>query len=710
MITKTLNLDNEYQELFNEVLDVSTAKHELDSDSPIINVDNIEAYFGSIQEIAELDSKFLRLPLDEPLFEIDANSRKITVPNEFKSNGLSVQGDHLAEIIFFRIERYFDYKDLSTCNIEVNWKMGDKEGKTKRFIQFNDVMTIDEVKSNCIIFGWPINNIVTAKSGSLTFAVEFNQTETVDGEQKVTYRFNTLPTTINIKDGLILGENPDVYRLDDDIIRTLVNSSYGEGDAAVGDLVWVTGNGHGIIPGVMVNGEVVLGDFVSSINLPTAIVNGEPNSAPIDFYAIANIDSGTRIQYTDEINNTLIPEYLLVKRPLVEVTDLSNLDANTIYYADAAGLNRITPAEVAAAAETEYPVESVWQMASLDENLDYLVKVEEEGVESYQPASAEDLAKWGKITVIESENEEEPDQEVLSVDLYIKAAKITASTDGSYFIKAQGYKVDANEVKIGSGEVETSDVVVIPAVEQPAGVLIAVQPDYFGDGVQIPEGYSFDRAESNNVVFLDGEAEGRITAAADVHNPGALKFVWQKENEENEFENINEENEFSILNSSTLTVNEAGKYQVVVTNFQNSKFSDPVTSAEIIASPLAGKITQVQASYQLGSTTNLVPASGIGYNSNANNQFNRSISLFIDPANVVIDGPVGTLEYSWYQPIYDDDMNIVGKELMNNSNLDPSKITFNGGDYDIIPEIRNNYNGSIYTFDLDVIKVQDSAR
>jgi len=165
MITKTLNLDDAYQALFQEVSEKSNGS---------INVDNIEAYFGSIQEIANLDSKFLRLPLDEPLFEIDANTRKITVPNEFKSNGLSVQGDHLAEIIFFRIERYFDYKDLSTCNIEINWKMGDKEGKTKRFIQFNDVMTIDEVKSNCIIFGWPVNNIITQKSGSLTFAVEFN--------------------------------------------------------------------------------------------------------------------------------------------------------------------------------------------------------------------------------------------------------------------------------------------------------------------------------------------------------------------------------------------------------------------------------------------------------------------------------------------------------------------------------------------------------
>jgi hypothetical protein len=156
MITKTLNLDSAYQALFDEVREKSNGA---------INVNNLQAFFGSITEIAALDSKFLRLPLDEPLFEIDANTRKITIPENFRSNGASVQGDHLAEVIFFQIERYFDYKDLSTCNIEINWKMGTKEGKTTRFIKFDDVVTIDEAKADCIIFGWPINDVVTEKSG-----------------------------------------------------------------------------------------------------------------------------------------------------------------------------------------------------------------------------------------------------------------------------------------------------------------------------------------------------------------------------------------------------------------------------------------------------------------------------------------------------------------------------------------------------------------
>ena len=82
MITKTTNLDSQYMELFKEIEDKSQGK---------IKVENLEQFFGCIQEIADLDSKFLRLPLDEPMFEVDANSRKINVDaTPFKANGLSV--------------------------------------------------------------------------------------------------------------------------------------------------------------------------------------------------------------------------------------------------------------------------------------------------------------------------------------------------------------------------------------------------------------------------------------------------------------------------------------------------------------------------------------------------------------------------------------------------------------------------------------------
>ena len=121
MITKTTNLDSQYMDLFEEIKEKSQGT---------ITVENLEQFFGSIQEIAALDSKYLRLPLDEPMFEIDANSRKINVDaTPFKANGLSVQGDHLAETVFFKIDRYYDTMDLMNTDIYVNWKMGSVSGR-----------------------------------------------------------------------------------------------------------------------------------------------------------------------------------------------------------------------------------------------------------------------------------------------------------------------------------------------------------------------------------------------------------------------------------------------------------------------------------------------------------------------------------------------------------------------------------------------------
>jgi len=79
-------------------------------------IDSLESYFANIIEISELSTnfhdapyKFFLMPLDEPLFEIDADKRSIAVPSTFNKNGIGVRGDHMAETLYFRIDRYFDH-------------------------------------------------------------------------------------------------------------------------------------------------------------------------------------------------------------------------------------------------------------------------------------------------------------------------------------------------------------------------------------------------------------------------------------------------------------------------------------------------------------------------------------------------------------------------------------------------------------------------
>ena len=639
MITKTLNLDSAYQDLFDEVRAKSTAEHEANPESPIINVNNLEAFFGSIREIAALDSKFLRLPLDEPLFEINANTRKIEVPAEFKSNGVSVQGDHLAEVIFFRIARFFDYKDLSTCDIQINWKMGAKEGKTTRFIKFNDVMVEpDETKSDCIIFGWPINDVVTEKSGALTFAVEFSNKDFNSGE--ILYRFNTLPITVNIKDGLIISQDAEVYTLDNDIINNLINSSFGENDAAVDNIIWL----NNLVVGIGNGANITLQPFSATIQLPTVVEAGVPSSVPVNLFAQAFVDEGTEIQYIDD-NNENIP------MEMIKVDPASELVNGLTYYIPIAGSST-----------------------------------------AYDVAPADAIEAWG--------TEE-------AVDLYMQVAKITADAIGEYRIQAQGAKFDTNHIKIGNGEIASTSVVTIPNAIAPSAIELSVS----ANRPEVSGSYSF-ADDVNDVIFLANGITGTITATPTVESTGALQYIWLKDNAPISEEAIPFELDAS---SSSIEVTEPGSYSVKVVNFQNDNTAE-ATSAGVIASTLAGEITGATIKYKIGndenSTSGFVNVTGaIQYDSAS--QLKAKAFLKVD--DITINGAEGNIEYQWMKQV--DTEEIEGEMVPVYAPLDGKTGAVlaieNKEEGSFYPVIKNNLNGSIYTFNnpsvIRPVSIDDKA-
>jgi len=52
----------------------------------------------------------LRVPSNEPIYEVDLNSRIINAPSF-----LSVETDHEAELIYFSIDRFYENMDLLNC-------------------------------------------------------------------------------------------------------------------------------------------------------------------------------------------------------------------------------------------------------------------------------------------------------------------------------------------------------------------------------------------------------------------------------------------------------------------------------------------------------------------------------------------------------------------------------------------------------------------
>lgn len=163
-------------------------------------ITDLPTYYRLLQEIRGVgEYALLRIPEEEQLFEINANTRKINIPDHFAKNGLGVQGDHTAEVIFFRINRYFDEMDLALCSGDkgacyIQWSTGDnaRQQATKAYAF--------DVTENHIIFGWVISNRATKKAGKLNFSVRFVQWE--DDPDVYTYSWSTLTATCNINPAL----------------------------------------------------------------------------------------------------------------------------------------------------------------------------------------------------------------------------------------------------------------------------------------------------------------------------------------------------------------------------------------------------------------------------------------------------------------------------------------------------------------------------
>lgn len=179
-------------------------------------ISSLNEYFQHIRELASLaigngrsgsDPYFLRLPLDEPFLDINANTRTITVPAALRQIG--VIGDKYAEIVFFKIDRYFDAIDLNTRQIYIEWEVPDGQGGVKKGVS-RDFLRDVQSEKNKLIFGWVIGDELTQNIGTIRFAVRFVEWDHEAGADEdkansntgLAYSFSSLPAQITIVDSL----------------------------------------------------------------------------------------------------------------------------------------------------------------------------------------------------------------------------------------------------------------------------------------------------------------------------------------------------------------------------------------------------------------------------------------------------------------------------------------------------------------------------
>lgn len=229
MITKVTEKNRvAYEYLFNE----ANAALEINSDSEAY-INTLDKYFVQLKNlVTNVETRnnrlaFLRLPLDEPTFDIDTNTRAITVPADFGKNGVSVQGDN-AEILYFAVDRYFETMDLFSDDITVAIQWETPASKTAPAVNgistalFRDCILLNNEEK--VVFGWAINRKITQVAGAVKFAVRFF---TLDNDRSPKFVLNTLPQQVKINASIGLDEfnfeRPTV-RDEQEIIDRLVAS------------------------------------------------------------------------------------------------------------------------------------------------------------------------------------------------------------------------------------------------------------------------------------------------------------------------------------------------------------------------------------------------------------------------------------------------------------------------------------------------------
>ena len=132
------------------------------------------------------------LPSSEKVYNIDLKTRQIETPEY-----LSVEHDHKSETVYFKVDRFFDYMDLSQTVCIVQYVTADNKARIYA-VPFYDVTSYaDEEK---MLIPWCIDGGATAVAGTVQYSIRFYKVDEV--EQQFIYNLNTRPTKSKVLYGM----------------------------------------------------------------------------------------------------------------------------------------------------------------------------------------------------------------------------------------------------------------------------------------------------------------------------------------------------------------------------------------------------------------------------------------------------------------------------------------------------------------------------
>lgn len=179
----------------------------------IASTDEYMQYLAYVQQ--EDRPKIAVLPSADKVYNIDLQTRQIETPEY-----LSVEHDHKSEIVYFKVNRFFDYMDLTQTVCIIQYITADNKARIYP-VPYYDIETY--ANEDKIIIPWCIDGGATAVAGNVQYSIRFYKVDEV-GQQFI-YNLNTQPTSSKVMYGMEVQElnadydlAPTVY---DEVLATL---------------------------------------------------------------------------------------------------------------------------------------------------------------------------------------------------------------------------------------------------------------------------------------------------------------------------------------------------------------------------------------------------------------------------------------------------------------------------------------------------------
>jgi hypothetical protein len=188
-----------------------------------------QEYYAKLHLIQDTNKPTIAVlaPGDEKIYNIDLETRKMETPTF-----LSVEKDHLAETIYFTVDRYYDGIDLSETTCIVQYINANKEARIYA-VPFFDITTHE----GKILFPWCIEGEATKAAGTVQYSFKFYHTFKGEKDEVLfDFNLNTIPTSSKVLTGLDVAKKDETY----DYIASEIEAALARVDIATKlDIEWI---------------------------------------------------------------------------------------------------------------------------------------------------------------------------------------------------------------------------------------------------------------------------------------------------------------------------------------------------------------------------------------------------------------------------------------------------------------------------------------